>query len=187
MEKEISLSSIGTEVLRECSYEDRYCVYSKTFYVKNTAVEVHDPILGEVLQYLPPSRRDVIYCGAFWNIVMPRSEDCYILLVLRLHTGEKQRLKSCMSYWRNDEMKRDKISYETILAAKRGDAEALISIVKHYEPEINAASKRIVEDEAGNRITIIDQDIKHRIESKLMLQVYKEYDPWRIPPIKRKR
>lgn len=84
-------------------------------------------------------------------------------------------------------MKRDKISYETILAAKRGDAEALISIVKHYEPEINAASKRIVEDEAGNRITIIDQDIKHRIESKLMLQVYKEYDPWRIPSIKRKR
>lgn len=65
MEKEVSLSSIGTEVLRECSYEDRYCVYSKTFYVKDTAVEVHDPILGEVLQYLPPSRRDVILLWCF--------------------------------------------------------------------------------------------------------------------------
>lgn len=83
-------------------------------------------------------------------------------------------------------MKRGKIQYETILAAKKGDSDALLAIVKHYQPEIIAASKREIEDENGKRFVIIDEDIKHRIESKLMLQVYKEYDPWRIPPVKRK-
>lgn len=64
-EREVPLSTIRGEDLRECSYEDRYCIYKKTFYVRETAVDVHDPVLGEVLQYLPPSRRDVILLWCF--------------------------------------------------------------------------------------------------------------------------
>ena len=49
-------------------------------------------------------------------------------------------------------MKSDKlISYETIVAAKGGDSEAMCQILRHYEPYIICCSQRTFYDEYGNR------------------------------------
>ena len=46
----------------------------------------------------------------------------------------------------------NKIKYETIVACKMGDEDALKEILKHYEPLITERSKRKVTDDNG-RIT----------------------------------
>lgn len=73
------------------------------------------------------------------------------------------------------------ISYDTILAAKSGDGEAMSLILKHYAPYIAAYSKQSYYDETGNRITIIDDYIRQSIEAQLMVQIVFKFDPGKLP------
>ena len=57
---------------------------------------------------------------------------------------------------------RKRISYETILAAKAGDSEAMDAILKHYASYIAAYSKRALFDEYGNRYEVTDDGISPR-------------------------
>lgn len=74
------------------------------------------------------------------------------------------------------------IPFETIVAAKAGDTEAMKAILKHYAPYIAAHSKRALFDEYGNRYEVIDEEIRQRIEAKLMFQIYYHFDPYKEPP-----
>ncbi len=74
------------------------------------------------------------------------------------------------------------ISYETILAAKAGDSEAMQTILKHYAPYIAAHSKRALFDEYGNRYEVVDEEIRQRIEAKLMSSIIFDFDPYKQPP-----
>ena len=62
--KEIPLSSLSHSELSCLCYEDIYRSYQRTYYVKNRSIHVYDQTLGEILQFLTPSHRDVIllYC-----------------------------------------------------------------------------------------------------------------------------
>lgn len=59
-DREVSLSSLSYEDLSTLKCEDSYRPYQKTYYVQGRPVQIYDQHLGEVLQYLPPQRRDVI-------------------------------------------------------------------------------------------------------------------------------
>lgn len=59
-DKEVSLTSLSTTDFSSLRYEDSYCPYCKTYYVKGTPVHIYDEPLGEALQYLVPQRRDII-------------------------------------------------------------------------------------------------------------------------------
>lgn len=59
-EREIQLSALSDGELAALCTEDIYRPYSRTYYVKGNAVKIYDQSLGEVLQFLPPNRRDVI-------------------------------------------------------------------------------------------------------------------------------
>jgi RNA polymerase sigma factor (sigma-70 family) len=59
-EKEIQLSALSQDILSELSCEDSYNIYQRTYYVQGRPVQIHDPDLGDVMQYLSPQRRDVI-------------------------------------------------------------------------------------------------------------------------------
>lgn len=75
----------------------------------------------------------------------------------------------------------NEISYTTILAAKAGDAEAMSKILRHYAPYIAVHTKRPFYDEYGNYCELVDEDIRQRIEAKLLYQIINKFDPSKLP------
>ena len=75
----------------------------------------------------------------------------------------------------------DRIPYNTIVACKLGDEEALKTILKHYEPIIVEASKKKMV--AGKDVVtyVVDEDVKAYIISELTMAIMLKYDPTRIP------
>lgn len=43
------------------------------------------------------------------------------------------------------------------------------------------SAKRPFYDEYGNRCDVIDEEIRHQIEAKLMLQIVYKFDPEKLP------
>ena len=79
-----------------------------------------------------------------------------------------------------------KIDYETILACKQGDSEALNRVLVHYDKMItDAASKTIIKDQ-GKKVTVVDPEVKQNIQQTLMLQIFLKYDHLAGPPEVRK-
>ena len=79
-------------------------------------------------------------------------------------------------------MPRKKIDYNTILACKAGNEDALKRVLLHYESMINAAASRSVIDEHGEKRVVIDMEVKENIQQTLMLQIYMKYDHLAAPP-----
>lgn len=78
-------------------------------------------------------------------------------------------------------MKSKLVPYAVILAAKGGDAIAMEHILTHYDRLITYYSRRAFYDEYGNRYTVVDNEIKERIQAKLMYQIVFNFDPTRMP------
>ena len=79
-----------------------------------------------------------------------------------------------------------KIDYDTILACKQGDSEALNRVLVHYDKMItDAASKTIINDQ-GKKVTDVDPEVKQNIQQTLMLQIFLKYDHLAGPPEVRK-
>ncbi len=74
------------------------------------------------------------------------------------------------------------VPFDTILAAKAGDNEAMQAILKHYASYIASYSKRTLVDEYGNRYEVVDEEIRQRIEAKLMFQIIYHFNPYKMPP-----
>lgn len=75
----------------------------------------------------------------------------------------------------------NQISYETILAAKAGESDALAAIVRYYAPYIACFSKRTFYDENGNRYELVDKEIYKHIENRLMFQIVYKFNPEKLP------
>lgn len=75
----------------------------------------------------------------------------------------------------------NRIQYDTIIACKLGDEEALKEILKHYEPLILDASKKKMVDRKGMTTYVADEDVKAYIISELTMAIMMKYDPTRIP------
>lgn len=69
----------------------------------------------------------------------------------------------------NDE--RGLLPYPVIIAATKGDPEAMNIVVKHYDSYIASLSMRKLRDERGNIYWGIDEDIRDRLRSRLMRAV----------------
>ena len=63
------------------------------------------------------------------------------------------------------------LPYPVIIAATKGDPEAMAIVVKHYESYIASLSMRKFRDERGNTYWGIDEDIRDRLRSRLMRAV----------------
>lgn len=63
------------------------------------------------------------------------------------------------------------LPYPVIVSASQGDIVAMDIVLKHYEPYIARLSMRTVYDEYGNPHTRVDEDMRRRLESKLMEKV----------------
>ena len=71
----------------------------------------------------------------------------------------------------NDNAKSGLLPYPVIIAATKGDPEAMAIVVKHYESYIASLSMRKLRDERGNTYWGIDDDIRDRLRSRLMRAV----------------
>ena len=60
------------------------------------------------------------------------------------------------------------IPVPVILAAVNGDEDALATVVGHYQKYIRALSTRPLKDDYGNTYLYIDEDIRLRLETKLI-------------------
>ena len=76
---------------------------------------------------------------------------------------------------------RNRIPYHVICAEKNGDEDALKQILKHYEPLIVDASKRMIRTDKDTLVEIVDEEIRAFIESELVLAIMNTYDPLRNP------
>ena len=69
----------------------------------------------------------------------------------------------------NDE--RGLLPYPVILAATKGDPDAMRIVVQHYQSYIAHLSMRKIRSECGNTYYGIDEDLRERLQSKLMRAV----------------
>lgn len=63
------------------------------------------------------------------------------------------------------------LPYPVILAASKGDPDAMRIVVRHYGSYIASLSLRRLCDERGNKYWGVDEDIQDRLQSKLMRAV----------------
>lgn len=65
------------------------------------------------------------------------------------------------------------IPFPVIVAASKGDVEAINQVLKHYEGYIISLSTRILYDEYGNPHICVDENIRRRLQTKLIAAVLK--------------
>lgn len=65
------------------------------------------------------------------------------------------------------------LSYEIIVSAAFGDVEAINTVLKHYEGYIAALATRKLYDEFGNPHICVDENIRRRLQTKLIAAILK--------------
>lgn len=68
----------------------------------------------------------------------------------------------------NNPNERGLLPYPVILAATKGDPDAMKIVMQHYASYIAYLSTRKVRDEYGNTYYGIDEDMHERLQAKLM-------------------
>ena len=74
-------------------------------------------------------------------------------------------------------MEHKRVPYHTILAAKNGDPEAMDAVLRHFDRLINYHAQCT----DGQTHTVVDVEVKERIQERLMLAIVYSYDPTRLP------
>lgn len=64
--------------------------------------------------------------------------------------------------------KENLLPFPTIEAAAHGNTEALCAILQHYDGYINSLCTRTLRDEAGNKYCYVDEEMKHRLQVRLI-------------------
>lgn len=63
------------------------------------------------------------------------------------------------------------IPYPVIAAAVNGDADAVNEVIRHYSGYIATLCKRTGRDENGNYGTYVDEELRRRLETKLIIAI----------------
>lgn len=72
-----------------------------------------------------------------------------------------------------EKIKRGRVSFFTITAAISGNENAIHAVVGHYERYIIALSTRHCTDGYGREYTYIDEELRRRLERKLIIATIK--------------
>ena len=70
-----------------------------------------------------------------------------------------------------NENERGLLPYPVILAATKGDPDAMKMVLQHFSGYIARLSMRKLYDERGNVYFGVDHDIRERLQAKLMMAV----------------
>lgn len=69
--------------------------------------------------------------------------------------------------------KNDLLPFSVIASASNGNVDAINAVLKHFESYIITVSTRPFFDEYGNKYFCVDNDIRRRLESKLIKKIHK--------------
>lgn len=67
--------------------------------------------------------------------------------------------------------RRDLLPYTVIAAAVKGDPEAVNMVIRHYSGYIAALATRTSYDAHGNPYSQVDEDLRRRLETKLVISI----------------
>lgn len=67
--------------------------------------------------------------------------------------------------------KYDLLPFPIIAAAIDGNVDAINAVVKHYAGYITALSTRQLYDENGTPVLFVDEEMRHRLETKLITRI----------------
>lgn len=67
----------------------------------------------------------------------------------------------------------DLIPFPVIVSAANGDSDAINFVLRHYAGYIAALSMRILYDENGNPHLCVDEELRRRLETKLITNLSK--------------
>lgn len=79
---EVSFSALPEAEVAKLQVDDRYVFAQKVFYVLDHTVEVNDPALGEMLQFIHPNLRNIVLLSYFLGYTDPE-------IGKLLHTNKK--------------------------------------------------------------------------------------------------
>ena len=65
------------------------------------------------------------------------------------------------------------LSFQVIVSAAGGDADAINYVLKHYAGYIAVLSMRTLYDEYGNPHLCVDEELRRRLETKLITNITK--------------
>ncbi len=65
------------------------------------------------------------------------------------------------------------VSFPVIAAAVNGDVDAINAVLKRYEGYIAQLSTRTLYDEDGNVYAVVDEEMRRRLETKLITKILK--------------
>lgn len=65
------------------------------------------------------------------------------------------------------------ISFPVIAAAASGDVDAINAVLKRYEGYIARLSTRRLHDEDGHSYMVVDEEMRRRLETKLITKILK--------------
>lgn len=65
------------------------------------------------------------------------------------------------------------LPFPVIAAASQGDVDAINTVIKHYEGYIAVLSTRRFCDEHGNPHMYVDEEMRRRLETKLITRILK--------------
>ena len=63
------------------------------------------------------------------------------------------------------------VPYPVIVAATKGDPDAMKIVLQHYQSYIAHLSMKKIRDESGNTYYGVDEDLRERLQAKLMRAV----------------
>ncbi len=63
------------------------------------------------------------------------------------------------------------LPFPVIAAATNGDVDAINAVLKHYEKYIASLSVKRVYDEKGKGFLIVDEELRRRLETKLITKI----------------
>lgn len=66
-----------------------------------------------------------------------------------------------------------RVVFSAIVAASQGDVEAVNQVFQHYEGYIISLSTRTLYDEFGNPHICVDENIRRRLQTKLIAAILK--------------
>ena len=142
--------------------------------------EITAELLAEALHSLPDEKRETVLLYYFFDMSEREIAKYCNIPRTTVQTRRKSSMKLQNAIWRNAPMttkinnenaESGLLPYPVIIAATKGDPEAMKIVVQHYESYIASLSMRKLRDERGNIYWGIDEDIRDRLRSRLMRAV----------------
>ena len=167
--REVIFSDLTPQEERQLYTVDKYFQDGNEEAFCAGGLKITAKLLAEALHTLPDEKRQAVLLYYFFNMT-----DVEIAEAMKIprSTVQYRRTSSFELLKRYLEERADEWNdYPVILAATKGDPDAMKLVLQHYRGYIAHLSMQKIRDESGNTYWGIDEDLRERLQAKLMRAV----------------